>query len=121
MVTSLTAAARKHLEQELLKRFLHDCDECEKLNPPYYPRIFRQILTDVGPIETARRVVISQKLPDGFTILWELNRLDLTTEAKMLDGQFCPLFDRDLLIRARNRLHQYGYTNLACPCLDAGP
>ena len=120
MAGPLTDAERRRLENELLRRFFHDCDECDSLG--YHPRVFRQMLAERGPVETARIVLMSPKrIPDGFMILLERGRLDLTTEVKVLDGRFCRLFDEELLIRARNRLREYGYQDLSCPCLDAGP
>jgi hypothetical protein len=117
MAPPLTAAERQQLTLELLQRFFQDCDECEKALG-YHPTRFREMLADLGPIETARRVIISPQIPEGFSILWEKGRLDLTTEVKVLSRRFCRLFAEDLLLRARKRLQQYNYPDLSCPCLD---
>ena len=119
MALSLTERERRRLERQLLQRFFHDCVECDSFG--YHPTVFRQMLAEHGPVETARMVIMSPDIPVGLTILFERGRLDLTTEAKVLNGRFCRLFDKDLLIRARNRLQQYHYPDLSCPCLDASP
>jgi hypothetical protein len=119
MVASLTEPERRRLAGELLARFFHDCDECDSFG--YQPTVFRQMLAEHGPVETARMVIMSADIPVGLAILFERGRLDLTTEAKVLSGRFCRLFDKELLIRARSRLRRYGYPDLTCPCLDASP
>jgi hypothetical protein len=75
----------------------------------YTATAYLQMLGDHGPIETARRLVLSPAPSSGFTQLWERRRLDLTVEALVLEPRFAELFDDELRDRARDRLEQYGY------------
>ncbi len=83
-----------------------DAIECKRLG--YDPHEFLRMLSEHGPRETARRLVPDgslNRLPYGFTRLWELGRLDLTLEAFIHDNpQFHPLFDRDTIANCEARL-----------------
>ena len=41
------------------------------------------MLLDYGGVETARRLLWKDDIPDGFTTLWELKRLDLSAEKRL--------------------------------------
>ena len=57
--------------------------------------------------------------PSGFMRMCEEGRLDLTVEVAVLQGPWCKLFDRDVLLTARQRLTAFEYPgDLSCPCLD---
>jgi hypothetical protein len=75
----------------------------------YNATLFLRMLSEVGPFETAERLVTSNAPSDGFTALWERGRLDLTVEALVLQPRYRGLFDDDLLDAARRRLAEYGY------------
>lgn len=47
----------------------------------YKASIFLDMLYAHGGLETARRLINSPKVSDGYTALWERKRLDLTVEA----------------------------------------
>lgn len=73
---------------------------------------FHQMLCDHGGLETAKILLHSNNVSEGYTALWERKRLDLTVEALILKSQWDELFteaDREI---ARKRLSQYGYNNL---------
>lgn len=67
------------------------------------------MLSDLGPLGTARKLLGSPAVSDGFANLWERGRLDLTVEALVLRPEFAPLFTQEELGRARNRLEQFGH------------
>ena len=75
----------------------------------YNATYFVQMLSELGPLETARRLVTSTQPSQGFTALWERHRLDLTVEARMLERRFHPLFTDLEREAARRRLDAYGY------------
>jgi hypothetical protein len=67
------------------------------------------MLSDLGPLETANRLLHSKRPSEGFTALWQWGRLDLTVENVVLKSEFAQLFtdeDRDI---ARRRLAEYGF------------
>ena len=76
----------------------------------YNAKIFHGMLTDRGGLATAKALINAPKPSEGYTALYERNRLDLTVEAVVLRGGGWPdLFDPIELNRARKRLQQYGY------------
>ena len=74
----------------------------------YRPTIFRRMLADLGGVETARRLIVSDAT-SGFTKLWEKKRLDLSIEALILKSEWLPLFSAMEHQIARKRLSAYGY------------
>jgi hypothetical protein len=70
---------------------------------------YLQMLNQRGGLETARQLLAIEGGFDGFTRLWELERLDLTVEALILEPRWRPLFTEEERQVARQRLDQYGY------------
>lgn len=57
-----------------------------------------------GGLATARSLLQSQNVSEGFTKLWELGRLDLTVEALVLRSPWSQLFTEGELRIAKARL-----------------
>jgi hypothetical protein len=70
---------------------------------------FLQMISNVGGVEAAKRLLHASHVSDGFTALWERKRLDLTVESVVLRPEFADLFTDDELDLARRRLEDYGY------------
>ena len=70
---------------------------------------FLQMVAERGGLATARYLLHATGLSDGFTALWECNRLDLTVEAYVLKPEWQGLFTRDEIAIARKRLSDLGY------------
>ena len=79
-------------------------DECD-----YNATRFLQMLNEHGGLETARILIHSERVSDGYVALWERQRLDLTVEALILREPWNQLFTEQELNIARNRLRQYHY------------
>ena len=76
----------------------------------YNATAFRRMVADHGGLETARRLINSKTVSDGYTALWERGRLDLTVEAKVTEApEFHSLFTTEELQICRRRLREYGY------------
>lgn len=75
----------------------------------YRPTAFRAMVADVGGVEAARRLVMAAQPSDGFALLWEKRRLDLSAEAYVVAERFAGLFEDDVVERARARLADYGF------------
>lgn len=76
----------------------------------YKPSKFLDMLTKERGVATARKLIIAPTVSDGYTRLWEEQRLDLSVEAVVVDNpKWHPLFTEDELIKARKRLLKYGY------------
>lgn len=70
---------------------------------------YLQMVSEVGGLETARRLLSSSGVSDGFTHLWERKRLDLSVENLVLQDRWAPLFSERERQTARDRLAEYGY------------
>lgn len=76
----------------------------------YKASIFLNMLFAHRGVETARRLIHSTHVSDGYTALWERKRLDLTVEALICDDdKWHPLFTPEELAICRKRLSQYNY------------
>jgi hypothetical protein len=76
----------------------------------YNAKIFIQMVATDGGLITAKRLINSNTISDGYTALWERNRLDLTVEAMVLETEkYHSLFTPQELEICRNRLAQYNY------------
>jgi hypothetical protein len=95
------------LERAFGKAMLGLYHEAKKAG--YTPGYFLRMLSELGPAETARRLIESDSPSDGFTRLYELDRLDLTVEALALVPQWWDLFTNDQRRAARQRLLEYGW------------
>jgi hypothetical protein len=101
-------ATTSNLAEEYKEFCLKDLDECKRLG--YYPSYFLQMLQEYGAMEAIRRLVNSEKMPEGFSRLWELKLLDLTLEAGTYDNpRFRPFFDATTLAACDARLASVGY------------
>ena len=72
---------------------------------------FLDMLYEHRGLETARLLINSTKVSDGYTALWERGRLDLTVEAVVLENpEWHSLFSPGELAICRKRLADYKYT-----------
>ena len=72
---------------------------------------FHEMLCNQGGILTAKTLINSPKVSEGYTALWELKRLDLTVEAVIFKNQkWHQLFTEGELNNCKKRLKDYGYT-----------
>jgi hypothetical protein len=71
---------------------------------------FLHMLHEHGGLETARILLHSANVSEGYTALWERGRLDLTVEAVIYDNpKWYPLFTQDELAICKDRLKDYHY------------
>jgi hypothetical protein len=76
----------------------------------YQATYFLEMLSRHGALDTARRLLASSTTSDGFTALWERQRLDLTVENVVLRPEFERLFTDEERETARRRLSEFGFT-----------
>jgi len=69
---------------------------------------FLQMLHEHRGLGTAQILLDSPGVSEGYTALWERNRLDLTVEALILQPEWQGLFTDEQLRIARERLREYG-------------
>lgn len=70
---------------------------------------FLQMISEKGAIATAISLASKPGGTDGFTVLWENKRLDLSVEALILKSEYRPLFGEELCNQCKERLLEYGY------------
>ncbi|MFC4111708.1 caspase family protein [Nonomuraea zeae] len=75
----------------------------------YPATYFLKMISERGGLASARHLLCASSVSDGFTALWERNRLDLSVEAVVLQSRFASLFTEDEREQARARLEEYGY------------
>ncbi len=75
----------------------------------YYPTRFLVMLTERGGVTTAKSLLNSSTISEGFTRLWIEGRLDLSVEAVVLHPQWRTLFTADELATAQIRLDGVNY------------
>lgn len=76
----------------------------------YRPTVFLDMLHRLGGVVTAKQLINAARPSDGYTRLYEANRLDLTVEAVVIDDpKWQPLFTEAELVKARRRLKDYRY------------
>jgi hypothetical protein len=76
----------------------------------YRPTVFQRMLADHGAVDTARRLLASAELSDGFRYLWEHGLLRLSIENAVLDPAFAGLFGEEERDVAWRRLVGAGYS-----------
>jgi hypothetical protein len=76
----------------------------------YNAAFFLNMLSSLGGLGTARRLLAVSEVSSGFTALYERGRLDLTVEALVVQPQFAGLFSDHELEIARQRLRDLGYS-----------
>jgi hypothetical protein len=70
---------------------------------------FLQMITDEGGLVAATKLLHASAVSDGFTTLWEHDRLDLSVEVHVLRPEFAGLFTDGERRIARKRLEDYGF------------
>src|ERR1700730_11487687 len=88
-------------------RFTSECwDASARLKKElrYNATRFNQMLEEHGGVETARRLINSADPSQGFGVLWESQRLELSVEALAMLPWYAPLFTAPELSLARRRL-----------------
>ncbi len=98
---------KKQLINELHRAMFRIYDESTAIG--YTPSKFRQMVANEGGLQTAKKLIGSKQLSDGFAELAQLGRLDLTVEALVLQEKYRPLFNEVELEIARERLVQLGF------------
>ena len=76
----------------------------------YTPSIFHRMLMQSGGIATAKQLINSKTVSEGYTRLFELRRLDLTVEAVVYENErWHDLFTSEELTICKKRLIEYRY------------
>lgn len=82
--------------------------EAERLK--YKPTRFKAMLEEYGGFDAVNRILANGKPSDGFTRLWELNRIDLSCEAIIVETKWRRFFDPLLVAGAEKLLRGSRYS-----------
>src|SRR3954454_16550238 len=66
-----------------------------------------QMVSEIGGLAAARRLLAAPAVSDGFTALWDRGRLDLTVETLVLSEQYQELFTEEEREKGAARLAAY--------------
>lgn len=80
-----------------------------KIEADYLATRYIQMVTELGGVKAAKKLINSDKPSEGYTALWERKRLDITVEALVQNPKWAPLFVPAEIERAKQRLKEYGY------------
>ncbi|MGV8998001.1 MAG: hypothetical protein ACOH12_13745 [Parvibaculaceae bacterium] len=98
---------------DLEKRFtvaMHDIYKRADKEIGYRPTLFLQMLSKDGGLLTAKKLINAVKPSDGYTRLFEEQRLDLSVEAVVIENaEWRTLFTAEELEKAEKRLTAYRY------------
>ena len=101
------------MEKNLNERFhesMLDIYKRAKKEAGYNATRYLQLLDQHKGLKTAKILIDAPKVSDGYTALWERQRLDLTVEALIFDNpEYHELFTDKELCTVKQRLVQYQY------------
>ena len=75
----------------------------------YHANYFLRMVQERGGLGAAKHLLAGSEAQSGLTRLWELNRLDISVEALILDNRWRALFNSEERKVAKARLAAYGY------------
>lgn len=70
---------------------------------------FRQMIEAHGAVDTARRLLATREIQTGLMRLWEVESLNISMEALVVQERFRTLFTETEIAEARRRLDELGY------------
>lgn len=94
----------KRFEQEMINIYTTAKKECG-----YNASRFLQLVSTKGGLAAAKQLIGKPGGTEGFTTLWQHNRLDLSVEAHVLKPEYAELFSDEERKLCRDRLKKFGY------------
>lgn len=104
MTTRVRSTLEADFDSQLMATYIEAKRSCR-----YNATYLLHMLTELGGVETAKRLLASDNPAAGLTTLWECGRLDLSVEAKVLLPEFAELFTEEERAVAKARLQAFGY------------
>lgn len=106
------APVTARFSDDLVRKFdaaMKDVYVRAKREAGYDAKAYLGMLSEYGGLETAKRLLSTISVSDGFVALWERKRIDLAVENVILRSEFAALFTDDERETARRRLLEYGF------------
>ena len=80
----------------------------------YDAKLFLRMIGPGQGVQAAKTLLRAPRIQSGFEKLWELNRLDITMEARILKPKYADLFEPAEISEARKRLEAADYHIRKC-------
>ena len=97
------------LERQFHDETLEGCRELHRKHK-YNPTYFLQMVHELGAAPAVRKLLQAKDFQVGLTTLWEINKLDMSCEAQVLDPRYAALFTDVEKREAKKRLAAMNYT-----------
>ena len=100
----------RYISLDLEQQFHNDMVEIYKTSKNelgYNATRFLQMLSEIGGFNTAKELIKKDDVSEGFIILWENGRLDLSVESYVLKDKYKELFSEKEIEICRKRLDKY--------------
>jgi hypothetical protein len=107
--TDDTAPGHELLSKEFHQRMI-DIYKAAKAEARYNASRFLAMVNEHGGLEAAQILLRAPAVSEGYTALWDRQRLDLTVEAVILEKKWWPLFTDAERRAAVRRLRDYQYS-----------
>lgn len=91
------------MEQKFIAAWMANCEKARQIGVRMRP------ITPETAMKSARYALTGNRISDGFNILADKGRLDLSLEALVVDKRFTQLFTDDEANNALTRLLSAGY------------
>ena len=100
----------RSIEQDFIAAMLALHEKAKSEIHSYNPTKFFQLIKEFGGLQAAKILINGKGVPEGLRVLWEKKRLDLSTEALIVENQkYHQLFTEAEIELARNKLITLGY------------
>jgi len=97
----------KAIMEKFEKRVRDAIKEMKRLG--YTPRLLLQMIGESNAVAAVKTLLHKKDPPEGFTRLWEMNRLDLSMENIVCSEDWGDLFTSEEKERAKKRLIDYKF------------
>lgn len=80
------------LEQQFENELIKQCEKAKEACPDYRPLRFQQNIQRFGALKAVKELLRRGQPSDGFSVLADAKRLDLSMEALVIKGRYGELF-----------------------------
>lgn len=100
----------RSIEQDFIAAMLALHEKAKSEIHGYNPTKFLQLIKEFGGIHAAKILINVKGVPEGLRVLWEKKRLDLSTEALIVENpKYHQLFTEAEIKLAKTKLITLGY------------
>ena len=97
------------LEQQFEKELIQQCDSAQEACPAYRPVRLKQNIQRFGALKAVKELLRRGQPSDGFAVLADAGRLDLSIEAVIIKSRYGELFSDEEVNYCFELLCDQGY------------